>query len=104
VPVYYTLAHTGGRQWPYTVDLCFDAVPCPVGLAEGVGQGVGAITVSAGDALSETWKEHFVHARALWLIPYLEDLAAGVPLPRAEIWARYEELHGQSPQVSELWP
>lgn len=106
--IYYNLGFAapshGSCRWPYDVDVSFDDVDCPVGFAEGVGQGVGAITVSAADALSETWRAHFVQTGTLWLLPYLQALAHGVPLPREEILAKFQLIHGRSPELSRFWP
>lgn len=48
---YYNFAHTverrGACKWPYDIGICFEEVACPIGFAEGIGQGVGAITVTA---------------------------------------------------------
>ena len=105
---YYNLAtvveRRGDCHWPYVIDICFDAVPCPVGLTEGIGQGVGATTVSAEEALSATWRKHFEAAHALWLLPYLRDLANGKPLPGEEMLRTYRIIHGREAEVSRYWP
>lgn len=107
MPTYYTMASTverrGDCRWPYTIDLSFEPIDCPVGLAEGIGQGVGAITVTVAEALSDTWKKHFEAAGGQWLIPYLEQLWWGTPLPRDEMFETYRRLHGHDPRLSEFW-
>jgi hypothetical protein len=105
---YYNMAHRvirrGDCNWPYDIDISFDEVACPVGFAEGIGQGVGAITVTAAEALSETWKQHFQITHSQWLIPYLQNLARGIPLPREEMFSRFYKLHDRMPKRSEFWP
>ncbi|HEX8284959.1 MAG TPA: hypothetical protein VF588_16475 [Pyrinomonadaceae bacterium] len=104
MPVYFKLGHgtrtlesAGNFPWPYAIDVCFDPVPEPVAISEGVAHGAAGGTFSASEAIGAQWREHFEAANAGWLIPYLERLAAGVKLPREEILARYKQLHGKMP-------
>lgn len=104
---YYNMAFAvvrlGDCNWPYTIDITFDSVPCPVGFAEGIGQGVGAITITANEAVSDTWKKHFEATHSQWLIPYLENLVKGVPLPREEMLKKFQQIHGRPPKLSKFW-
>lgn len=100
---YYNVAHAGDRRWPYDIGLSFDPVACPIGFAEGIGQGAGAITLSVDEALGESWRRHFTNARGEWLLPYLEDLRRGVPLPEEAIRAQYQAIHGRELPTSTLW-
>lgn len=103
--LYYNLAHgtkplplTADYPWPYDIDICFDPVPHPVALSEGVGHGAAGCAVSAAEALQSKWREHFDITHAHWLIPYIEKLAQGIPLPKDEMMARFENVHGKQPE------
>lgn len=102
--VYFNLAHgtrplehASNFPWPYDIDLCFDQVAHPIAFSEGVGHGSAGCAVSAADALGPKWAEHFEITQSAWLIPYIERLAQGMPLPRDEMLRRYAELHGMQP-------
>jgi len=108
MPQYFNLGHgikplpqSNHFPWPFDIDLCFDGVSHPIAFSEGVGHGATGSVVSAEDALTSKWKEHFEIAKAVWLIPYIEQLAYGVPLPREEIMARFYSLNGRFPDSYE---
>jgi hypothetical protein len=92
-----SLAHSAKYPWPYDIDICFDAVRHPIAFSEGVGFGSVGCAVAATEALDQKWREHFEITKLLWLIPYIENLAQGIPLPRAEIIGRFRELHSRKP-------
>jgi hypothetical protein len=80
-PRYYTLAvgtHVAGTYWPYDISICFEGVERPVGFAEGTGMAAVGSTFTAQVALSEKWRDHFAKADGEWLLPYIEQLAAGI--------------------------
>ena len=91
------LPHAANFPWPFDIGICFEQVPHPVTFSEGVGHGAAGCAVSASDALQSTWRPHFDITQSWWLIPYLERLAQGMPLPRDEMLRRYAELHGNEP-------
>ena len=103
--VYFNLAH-GSRPlphatnypWPFDIDICFDQVAHPIAFSEGVGHGSAGCALCAGDALGAQWQAHFEITQSAWLLPYIERLAQGIPLPREEIMRRYQELHGRQPE------
>ncbi|MEF9416633.1 hypothetical protein ABXT21_19685 [Ralstonia sp. SM1864_UCD524_TZ4] len=102
--LYFNLAHgtkllslSANYPWPYDIDVCFDPVPHPIVFSEGIGHGSAGCAVSAEEALESKWNEHFEATRAHWLIPYIERLAQGIPLPKDELIMRFEEMHGKSP-------
>ena len=108
MPTYFVVASTverrGDCRWPYEIAFAFEeGLECPVGFAEGIGQGVGAITESAAEALRETWRKHFEATDSRWLLPHLEALAGGSPLSREEIFATYRFFHGRDPEPSLIW-
>ena len=100
--VYFNLAH-GSRPlphaanfpWPFDIDICFDQVAHPIAFSEGVGHGSAGCALSASDALAEQWRAHFEITQSAWLIPYIERLAQGMPLPRDELMRFYAGLHGR---------
>lgn len=105
MPIYYTLAKgskplplSNNFPWPYEIALCFDAVPHPVGFAEGVGAGQGSGHFSAQDALTATWQDHFTWTGGDWLRPFIERLAAGERLDGAALLAGYRSRHGGEPE------
>lgn len=95
------LAHASNFPWPYDIDICFEQVAHPIAFSEGVGHGSAGCALSASDALGETWRAHFEITQSAWLIPYIERLAQGTPLPRDDILCRYLELHGKQPDSYE---
>jgi hypothetical protein len=101
---YYNLAHgtkpleyAKGFPGPYDIAVSFDAVPYPVAFSEGVGAGAAGTTVSAVEAISETWASHFEITGALWLLPYIRRLVQGIPLPQDEMLRMFERLSGTEP-------
>lgn len=92
-----SLAHSANYPWPYDIDICFDAVRHPIAFSEGVGFGSAGCAVAATEALEQKWREHFEITKSSWLIPYIENLAQGIPLPREEIVGRFRELNGKEP-------
>ena len=76
------LVNSASFLWPFDVDICFEPVQHPVAFSEGVGHGSAGCAVSATDALESKWREHFEITCSSWLIPYIEKLAQGIPLPR----------------------
>jgi hypothetical protein len=91
-----------GSGWPHWIALCFEPIPLCVGIAEGIGQGAGGRLMTATEAISGAWDENFRATRSEWLIPYLRALANSTPLPREEILARYQALHGRVPGLSDF--
>ncbi len=92
------LAHASNFPWPYDIDICFEPVAHPIAFSEGVGHGSAGCALSASDALAERWRAHFEITRSAWLIPYIERLAQGMPLPRDEMMRFYAGLHGRQPE------
>ena len=100
--VYFNLAH-GTRAlphaadfpWPYAIDICFEQVAHPIAFSEGVGHGSAGCALSASDALGATWRAHFEITQSAWLIPYIERLAQGTPLPRDDMLRFYAGVHGR---------
>jgi hypothetical protein len=91
------LPYAGNYPWPYEVSVCFDDVEKPVGLAVGVGHGNAGTLLSAAQALEPQWKEHFVNAHAEWLLPLLEQAAAGARLDRKQILTMSASKLGREP-------
>jgi len=104
-PQFYLLGFANlqrGATWPHWIAICFEPIALPVGIAEGIGQGAGGRLMTAAEAISGDWDKNFRAAHAEWLIPYLRGLAAGMPLPREEMLARYADLHGAAPALSDF--
>ncbi|MYN41664.1 hypothetical protein GTP55_20085 [Duganella sp. FT109W] len=106
--VYFNLGHgiksrarSANYPWPYDIDICFDAVRYPIAFSEGVGLGSAGCAVAATEALEQKWRDHFEITKLSWLIPYIENLAQGIPLPRDEIIGRFIELNGREPGIYE---
>ncbi|WP_157200913.1 hypothetical protein [Massilia sp. Root351] len=95
------LADSANFPWPFDIDICFEPVQHPVAFSEGVGHGSAGCAVSATEALESKWREHFEITGSQWLIPYIEKLAQGAPLPRVEIMQRFIELNGKPPESYE---
>jgi hypothetical protein len=91
------LTHSANYPWPYDIDICFDEVRHPIAFSEGVGYGSAGCAVAATEALEQKWREHFEITNSSWLIPYIENLAQGIPLPRDEMVRRFRELSGKEP-------
>jgi hypothetical protein len=105
---YFNLAHgtkplesAGNFPWPYDIDVCFEPVTHPIAFSEGVGHGSAGCVVSASQALQPEWRKHFEIANGLWLVPYIENLAAGTPLPREQVLRQFEAMHGRAPESHE---
>lgn len=105
---YFNLAHgvkilkdAGNFKWPYDIDVCFEFVPHPIGFSEGVGHGSAGCAISAKEALDPKWREHFEVTNGEWLIPYIERLASGVPLPRDEMIAQFVSRARKQPESYE---
>lgn len=104
-PQFYLLGFAGlgkGSTWPHWIAVCFDPVALPVGIAEGIGQGAGGRLMTATEAVGGDWDANFRAAHAEWLIPYLRALAEGTPLPREDMLARYQAIHGGAPALSDF--
>jgi hypothetical protein len=95
------LAYSENFPWPYDIAICFERVPHPIAFSEGVGHGSAGCSVSAAEALECKWQEHFEITNASWLIPYIERLVQGTPLPRDEMMDRFLELNGKQPESYE---
>ena len=102
MPLYFNLAHHKERQSPCDIDICFDPVPRPIYFTEGIGQGAGGCPVTAAEALEPQWREIFEKTKGTWLIPYIENLAKGIPLPREEMIWFYTRYNGQPPKSIEI--
>ncbi|MGV3753947.1 MAG: hypothetical protein ACO1QS_01030 [Verrucomicrobiota bacterium] len=100
--LYYHLAHNGNQQSPCDIGVCFEAIPCPIYITEGIGQGAGGCPLSAAEALEPEWRTSFEKAKGTWLIPYIENLAKGIPLPREEMFWFYHHYHGQPPKHTDI--
>jgi hypothetical protein len=105
---YFNLAHgtrpiesSGNFPWPYDIDLCFEPVRHPIAFSEGVGHGSAGCAISPSEALQSKWRKHFEITNGLWLIPHIENLVAGVPLPREEILRQFAAVHGRAPESYE---
>ena len=105
---FYNIAHgtkeleyANNYPWPYNIGICFDGIKHPVAFSEGVGHGSAGCSVTAQEALDEKWQEHFEITNAVWLLPYIEKLVYGVPLPKAEILKKYYELNSKEPNSYE---
>lgn len=102
---YFNLAHgvkvledAGNFKWPYDIDVCFESVPHPIAFSQGVGHGAAGCAISARDALEPKWRQYFEMTQGEWLIPYIERLASGVPLPSDEMIAQFVSRHGKQPE------
>jgi hypothetical protein len=95
------LPHRGQYVWPYEVSLCFESTPRPVGFSEGEGQAAGGGVFSAAEALQPQWREHIAAANGEWLIPFIEQLAAGQTLNANGLLALATEKLGQAPESYE---
>lgn len=105
MPTWFNLAHgakalamSNNYPWPYDVDICFDDVASPVALSEGVGWGSAGCQLTALEALAGQWRAHFDITNGLWLIPYLERRASGIPLPKEEMLLEAEKRMGKPPE------
>jgi hypothetical protein len=101
---YFNLAHgtkalpsASNFLWPMDIDICFDPVPNPIAFSEGVGHGSAGCAVSAKEALEAKWREHFQVTRGEWLIPFVEQLAAGNPFPKEAMLETFFKHHGNEP-------
>ncbi len=102
-PQFYILGFANlrrGSGCPHEIAVCFEPIELAVGIAEGIGQGSGGRLMTPAEAIGGAWDHNFRSARAEWLIPYLRALAAGIPLPREEMLARYADMHGGAPALS----
>lgn len=106
---YYTLAkgeeitsYSSGYPWPYEVSICFDQVPFPVVIAEGVAHGAASTRLTAMDALKGHWQTHFAKSKGEWLVPILRRMAAGENVSAEEPVAAYKTIHGQEPASYEV--
>lgn len=93
--------HAENYPWPFDIDVCFEAVRHSIAFSEGVGFGSAGCTIAATEALEQKWREHFEITKSIWLIPYIENLAQGIPLPRDEILSRFKEYSGKEPESYE---
>ena len=105
---FYNIAHgtrelenAGNFPWPYDIDICFDDIKHPIAFSEGVGHASAGCAVTAHEALEEKWREHFEITNSFWLLPYIERLVEGTPLPQEEIIAIHRELNGQDADTYE---
>ncbi|GAB3919065.1 hypothetical protein GCM10027613_22150 [Microlunatus endophyticus] len=57
-------------------------------------------TTSVAEALSDKWVEHFDHAEAGWLRPYLQRILDGGTVTEDELIAHFVRLHGREPEVA----
>jgi hypothetical protein len=67
------------RPTNFEVALCFDDIPAPVALSEGLGREAMGGLFTAGEALSPRWSEHMALAGAEWLIPFIEKISQSSP-------------------------
>lgn len=77
--------------------MCFEPVREPVGLGEGEGWGSPGGFFTAAEAMGAQWREHFANANADWLLPYVEKLARGEAVDKAEVIGFFKRLHGREP-------
>jgi hypothetical protein len=96
------LPNSSGHPWPYEVSICFDGVPLPVVVAEGVAHGAALTTLSAAEALQAQWQAHFAKSKAAWLLPMIRRMASGEPVAADEGITAYKALHGQEPSSYEV--
>jgi len=101
---YYTLAkayeitpYSSGYPWPCQVSVCFEGVPLPIVIAEGVAHGASSISISAQDALQAQWHAHFAQANGAWLLPMIRRMASGETVTADEAMTAYCALHGLEP-------
>lgn len=100
---YYRLADSRGADGVYRhcVAVTFDlGVPNPVGVwtTDGYRENYGGF-FTAVDALR--YAEIFGYADGLWILPYVEQLAAGERVFADEVVKRYRKLHGSYPDTFE---
>jgi hypothetical protein len=95
------LPYAGNYPWPYEVGLSFDPVSQPVSLVVGVGQDRPGTRLTPAEALQPHWKESFLNANGEWLLPFLEQLAAGARLDPKEILALSAARLGREPESYE---
>ena len=106
---YYTLAkaeeispHSSGCPWPYEVSVCFDKVPYPIVVSEGVAHGAATTTLTAIDALQDQWQAHFAKSEAEWLLPIIRRMASGEIVAAEEAVSVYRTVHRQTPKSYEV--
>lgn len=95
------LPRANNYPWPYEVAICFDRVKKPIGFAEGVGHGSAGGFFSTHEALQPQWREHFALANGEWLLPYVEQLAAGKSIDAAALLLVATQKLGAAPQTYE---
>lgn len=104
-PQFYILGSVNlrrGSGWLHEIAVCFEPIALAIGIAEGIGQGSGGRLMTPAEAISGVWDQNFHATQSEWLIPYLRALAAGTPLPREEMLARYAEIHGSAAALSDF--
>jgi hypothetical protein len=89
---------SGNYPWPYEVSVCFEQVTRPIGFSEGVGHGAASGLFTAQEALDEHWRDHISAARGDWLYPFIQQLAAGLPLDQNAVLALAAECLGKFPE------
>jgi hypothetical protein len=87
------LPYASNFPWPMDIDVCFEPVLNPIAFSEGVGHGAAGCAVSATEALEAKWREHFQVTDGEWLIPFVEQLAAGNPLPKEAMLEAFYKHH-----------
>ena len=101
---YYKLARgsesASGGEWPYEVDVCFDAVAHPVSMGAGVCHGSVGGSFTLEEALQPVWNDHFGRAGGWWLRPYLWRMVDGEQV-RDQVLAHYRALHRKDPDSYE---
>ncbi len=66
-------------------------------LAEGDARNGQSSFFSAAEVLAPHWRSHLATTETLWLIPLLERLAHGEPVPLEDILAAYQAVNGKPP-------
>lgn len=94
-------AYTDNFPWPYDIDVCFEPVLHPIAISEGVGHNSAGCLLTAAEALSPQWAQHFEVTRSSWLIPHIQLLSQGTTLPKEEILKHFVALYGKEPDSYE---
>lgn len=93
---------------PYVVDVSVSGPRAYVALSTGSGHlGAGGVypvdyVLEPSGELEEYWHAHFEAAGALWLVPYLRDLAAGGEVTEATLVDEHRRRHGTEPRSRRL--
>jgi len=93
---------------PYVVEVSVSGPRAYVALSTGSGHlGAGGVypvdyVLEPSGELEERWRAHFEAADAVWLVPYLRDLAAGGTVSEETLVEEHQRRHGTAPRSHAL--